>query len=192
MKAFFDIDTQIDFLFPAGALYGPGAERVIPAVARLNQHAAERGIPLISTTCAHPEDAQEFRTWAPHCVVDTVGQRKPQATLLAKRVTIPNRPAYLDLGDAKQILVEKDDLDLFSNPNVPVLLDRLGADECFVYGVFTEYCVQCALSGLLKIGRRVSLVTEATAHLSEVEGEKVVRSFIAAGGKRVALADALR
>ena len=25
MKAFFDIDTQIDFVFPAGALYGVGA-----------------------------------------------------------------------------------------------------------------------------------------------------------------------
>jgi nicotinamidase/pyrazinamidase len=192
MKAFFDIDTQIDFLFPAGALYGLGAERVIPAVALLNKHAAERGIPLISTTCAHPEDAREFRTWAPHCVVDTAGQRKPQATLLAKRVTIPNRPADLEFGDAQQILLEKDDLDLFSNPNVPALLDRLRIDECLVYGVFTEYCVQCALTGLLKSGLRVSLVTEATAHLSEVEGEKVVSDFMAAGGKRIALADALR
>jgi nicotinamidase/pyrazinamidase len=192
MIAFFDIDTQIDFLFPAGALYGPGAERVLPAVARLNRHAAERGIPLISTTCAHPEDAREFRTWPPHCVVDTAGQRKPRATLLAKRVTIPNRPTDLDLGDAQQILLEKDDLDMFRNPNVPALLDRLGVGECLVYGVFTEYCVQCALTGLLKSGRRVSLVTEATARLSEVEGEKVVRNFIAAGGKRVALADALR
>ena len=29
MKAFFDIDTQIDFLFPAGSLYVPGAERLL-------------------------------------------------------------------------------------------------------------------------------------------------------------------
>jgi nicotinamidase/pyrazinamidase len=192
MKAFFDIDTQIDFVFPAGALYGHGAERVIPAVAQLNHYAAAHGIPLISTTCAHPEDAREFRTWAPHCVVDTVGRHKPHATLLARRVTIPNRPVDLDLGDAQQILVEKNDLDMFSNPNVPALLDRLGVDECLVYGVFTEYCVQCALTGLLKSGHRVSLVTEATAHLSEPEGEKVVRNFFAAGGKRIALADALR
>ena len=28
MKLYFDIDTQIDFLFPAGALYVPGAERL--------------------------------------------------------------------------------------------------------------------------------------------------------------------
>jgi nicotinamidase/pyrazinamidase len=192
MKAFFDIDTQIDFVFPAGALYGPGAERVIPAVARLNHYAAERRIPLISTMCAHPEDAREFGTWPPHCVVDTVGQGKPHTTLLARRVAIPNRPADMNHVDAQQILVEKDDLDMFSNPNIRTLLDRLQVDECIVYGVFTEYCVKCAITGLLNSGRRVWLVTEATAHLSGVEGEKVVRSFVEAGSNRIALADALR
>ena len=27
---FFDIDTQIDFVYPAGALYVPGAEHILP------------------------------------------------------------------------------------------------------------------------------------------------------------------
>ena len=31
---FFDIDTQIDFLYPAGALYVPGAERILPEIGR--------------------------------------------------------------------------------------------------------------------------------------------------------------
>jgi len=168
MKAFFDIDTQIDFVFPAGALYGSGAERVIPKVAAWNQYAGEHRIPLISTMCAHPEDAREFQVWPPHCIVGTVGQQKPAATLLADR--------------EKQIIVEKDDLDMFSNPTVLPLLEKLGIDECFVYGVFTEYCVKCAIMGLLKTGRKVSLVTEATAHLSQAEGGKVVSDFLAAGG----------
>ena len=34
--AFIDVDTQIDFMFPAGALYVPGAELVLPQVATLN------------------------------------------------------------------------------------------------------------------------------------------------------------
>jgi nicotinamidase/pyrazinamidase len=169
MKAFFDIDTQIDFVFPAGALYGPGAERVIPAVAALNRYAGEHGIPLISTMCTHPEDAREFRVWPPHCVIGTAGQQKPAATLLGNR--------------EQQIFIEKDDLDMFSNPQVLPLLDKLGIDECFVYGVFTEYCVKCAIMGLLKSGRKVSLVMEATAHLSQTEGERVVGDFLAAGGR---------
>ena len=121
--------------------------------------------------CAHPEDSREFQVWPPHCVVGTVGQRKPAATLLA--------------DSTKQIIIEKDDLDLFSNPNVLPLLDRLGIDECFVYGVFTEYCVKCAIMGLLKTGRKVSLVTRATAHLSDTEGERTIRDFVAAGGQCV-------
>jgi nicotinamidase/pyrazinamidase len=168
MKAFFDIDTQNDFVVPGGALYAQGAERVIPEVAALNRYAGEHGITLISTMCAHPVDAREFSVWKPHCIIGTAGQQKPAATLLPDR--------------EKQIIVEKDDIDMFSNPSVLPLLDKLAIDECFVYGVFTEFCVKAAIMGLLKTGRKVSLVTEATAHLSQVEGERVVADFLAAGG----------
>ena len=182
MKAFFDIDTQIDFVYPAGALYRQGAEHVLPAVAQLNRYAALQGIRLFSTTCAHPENAAEFRTWPPHCVVGTVGQQKPASTLLANRVTLPNRPLEIAAFDAEQILIEKDDLDLFTNPAVEPLLDRFGIDECFVYGVFTEYCVKCAIMGLLSRRRKVSLIFEATAHLAPAEGDHVLNEFVAAGG----------
>ncbi len=46
---FFDVDTQIDFMFPAGALYVPGAETILGTVAKLNHHAARHRIPVIST-----------------------------------------------------------------------------------------------------------------------------------------------
>src|SRR5215467_5124827 len=36
--AFVDVDTQFDFLLPTGALSVPGAERIIPTIARLNRH----------------------------------------------------------------------------------------------------------------------------------------------------------
>src|SRR5580693_401704 len=114
MTAYFDIDTQIDFVDPAGALYGPGSERVIPAVAELNRHAGEHGIPLISTMCAHPVDSQEFKVWPPHCIIGTPGQKKSPQTLLA--------------DPAKQIIVEKDDIDLFSNPSMLPLLATLRID----------------------------------------------------------------
>ncbi len=178
MKGFFDIDTQNDFVVPGGALYGAGAERVIPEVAALNSYAGEHGIPLISTRCAHHPDSREFQVWKPHCIVGTEGQKKPGATLLD--------------DPKKQIIVEKDDLDMFSNPEVLPLLSRLGIDDCYVYGVFTEYCVKCAIMGLLKSGRTVSLVTEATAHLDPVAGEKVVAEFLAAGGRRISAADAMQ
>jgi nicotinamidase/pyrazinamidase len=167
MKAFFDIDTQIDFMFPAGALYAPGAERLLPAITRLNAYATKNGIPLISTMCAHPEDADEFTVWPPHCVVGTVGQQKPASTLQ------PN-----------QILIEKNNIDMFSNPALLPLLDRLGIEECYVYGVVLEVCVRCAVSGLLKTGRKVKLISDATIRFDAEAGAKALEEFKTVGGNR--------
>jgi nicotinamidase/pyrazinamidase len=69
--AFFDIDSQLDFLYPSGALYVPGAERIVPAIARLNRYASQHGIPVVSTTDAHTENDPEFRIWPHHCVAGT-------------------------------------------------------------------------------------------------------------------------
>ena len=88
---YFDIDTQIDFMYPAGALYVPGAERIVPTIATLNRHAASNGIVVVSDMCAHGEDDVEFCDWPPHCVVGTTGQLKPQSTMLAKRLGLRSR-----------------------------------------------------------------------------------------------------
>jgi nicotinamidase/pyrazinamidase len=50
---YFDIDTQLDFVMPAGSLYAPGAERIIDTIGALNRHAAQTGALLISTMDAH-------------------------------------------------------------------------------------------------------------------------------------------
>lgn len=164
---FFDVDTQIDFLFPAGALYVPGAETIVPVIASLNRYAARNKIPIISTADAHSEDDPEFRDWHPHCVVDTVGQQKPKATLVE---------------GAEQILVLKQKLDCFSNPALPGILDRLGADRFVVYGVVTEFCVKCAAFGLLERGGRVELITDAIKSISDYESKRIIREFTGRGG----------
>jgi nicotinamidase/pyrazinamidase len=194
MKAFFDIDTQLDFVAPGGALYGRGAERLIPAVATLNRYAGEQKIPLISTTDAHPENAQEFQVWPPHCVVDTFGQRKPSATLLDSRSVLPYDPDFrIESPDASvsQFVVEKNDLDMFSNPHVPALLTRLGVTECFVYGVFIDYCVKCAIMGLVRSGRKVWLVSDASASIANEAGNQVLGDFTAAGGRLITSAQVM-
>src|SRR5580698_3726052 len=94
---FFDIDTQIDFVYPAGALYVPGAEHILPVVGQLNRHAPA----LISTMDAHSEDDPEFQIFPHHCVLGTTGQHKPAVTLI---------------DGARQFLLEKQKLDCFSSP----------------------------------------------------------------------------
>lgn len=164
-QVFFDIDTQIDFMLPAGGLYVPGAEQIIPVVAALNRYAVEHGIPLISTACAHQEDDPEFRVWGPHCVVGTVGQQKPSATLVG------------------QTILEKQELDMFTSPRLPALLEELRADEYVVYGVVTEVCVKFAAEGLLRTGKLVTLVSDAVQSLDGGKRDAFLRNFTAAGGR---------
>jgi nicotinamidase/pyrazinamidase len=182
MTVFFDVDTQLDFLDPAGALYVPGAEAIVDRIAALNHWAASHGIPVISTTDAHTPSDPEFRDWPPHCIAGTPGQRKPPSTLLEKRVTVPNIPGLPALDSAQQILLEKQSLDCFTNVNLPALLGRLGAQRCVVYGVVTEICVRYAAFGLLETGRRVELVTDAIKELDPAVGATMIVDFIAAGG----------
>ncbi len=187
---FIDIDTQLDFLYPAGALYVPTAERIVPAVARLNRFAGSRAIPLVSTVDAHSEDDPEFRTWPPHCIAGTWGQRKPEATLLDRRVVVPNGPGLPDLSGAAQIIVEKQTVDAFQAPNLARVLERLGAGECVVYGVVTEICVLHAVRGLLRTGRKVIVVTDAIETLKTADSEQAIAEMCS-GGARLSRADAV-
>jgi nicotinamidase/pyrazinamidase len=172
---FFDIDTQIDFLFPAGALYVPGAERLLPALAKLNRYAAVHSIPLISTMDAHAEDDPEFKDWPPHCVVGTQGQRKP-ADLLVDR----------------QIILEKQEFDPFSNPDLTRLLETLNADRYVVYGVVTEVCVAHALAGLKTTNKPINLVTDAICEIDTIAAQRVLADFISSGGRIITAAEILQ
>lgn len=167
---FFDVDTQLDFLYPAGALYVPGAEEIVPALAKLTRFAGEKKIQIISTADAHSEDDPEFKIWKPHCVVGTVGQRKADATML---------PAG---ASTLQIVIEKQKLDAFSNPNLRRLLADLKADRYVLYGVVTELCVRCAAMGLLETGTRVELVTDAIERINANEELRFIDEFEGRGG----------
>lgn len=178
---FFDVDTQNDFMLPAGALYVPGAEAILPAVAELNRWAAARSIPVISTMDAHAENDPEFAHWPAHCIAGTFGQRKPPETLLEKRVVVPCTPGDHDVAGAQQVLIEKQALDCFTNPNLPRILDQLGAGRCVVYGVVTEYCVRLAVLGLLKTGRQVEVETKAIKALNEADAARALEEMARAG-----------
>lgn len=178
MKAvFFDVDTQLDFVCPSGALYVPGAESILDRVAELNRSAPV----VISTMDAHSEDDPEFLAWPHHCVAGCLGQRKAAGTLLEKPVIIPNRACNFSL-DARQIIVEKQTLDCFTNRHLGAILSHLNADKYVVYGVVTEICVKLAAFGLLKTGKRVEIVQNATRALDPEIAARTLADLQAAGG----------
>ncbi len=165
---FFDIDTQIDFVYPAGSLYVPGAEQILPTIAELNRRA-----PLvISTMDAHSRGRSEFQIYPPHCVVGTTGQHKPAITLLDRRATVPASHSGM-----RQLILEKQKLDCFSSRIFSALLAELNADRYVVYGVVTEICVYYAAFGLLKTGKPVEIVTDAVKALDGQKGSRNVFRF---------------
>jgi len=208
---FFDIDTQMDFLYPAGALSVPGAEFVEDATARLNRYAAAHGIPVISTMDAHTENDPEFQQWPAHCVAGTLGQRKPTATLLEKRIVVPNTPGEVTLEGVEQFLLEKQTFSCFSNTRLEKLLEALKPDRVVVYGVVTEICVRFAAMGLLDLASfgteqgdvrpsrdrevaltnslQVELVTDAMKELNPTKQGEFFKEFQSRGGKRTTLAE---
>jgi nicotinamidase/pyrazinamidase len=183
-RVFLDVDTQLDFVVPAGALYVPGAEKLIGKWKRLAEHAAASGIPVISTVDAHEENDVEFFQWPPHCVRGTLGQRKPEGLTNSAALLQPFRSPFSSSGPgrAPQVIVEKTTTDCFAEPNFLRVLEWYDADLYVVYGVATEVCVKHALHGLLRHGKKVEVLTDAIREIDPARSAEMLREYQAAGG----------
>ncbi len=182
---FWDVDTQVDFMYPEGKLYVPGAEKIIDNARRLTDFAAQRAIPIIASTDAHLESDPEFRDYPPHCLAGTPGQKKVSGTVLANHYVVPNRKLDLprNLSSYAQIIIEKQAFDVFTNPNMGELLQRFGEDrEIVLYGVVTEICVDRAVRGLIQRGYRIHLVRDAIQHLDAAKAQATLDEVRHNGG----------
>jgi nicotinamidase/pyrazinamidase len=186
LYVFWEVDVQKDFMLPGGKLYVPGAEKLIPNVRRLVEAAMATKTLLISSACAHSENDPEFQAFPAHCIKGTDGARLiPEGT--ANNFTlIPNDTSFqlpADIVDSPQVIIEKQVLDVFSNPHTSSLVERIGPDaQYIVFGVVTEYCVQCASQGLLDRGRKVFIVRDAIETLDPKEGRRTIENLRLAGG----------
>jgi nicotinamidase/pyrazinamidase len=162
---FWEVDLQADFMLPGGNLYVPGAEKIIPNIRRLVDHARQERILLVSSRDVHAPDDPEFKLFPPHCIKGTPGAQIIPEGLMETRLMIPNDPSFLlpkDFLKYDQIIFEKQTLDVFSNPKADELVQLLGTGtEYVVFGVVTEYCVRCAAKGLLDRNRKIAIVRDA-------------------------------
>ena len=180
---FFDVDTQNDFLLPVGALYVPGAERIIATLGRLYALARSRAIPVIATADAHTDRDLEFAAWPPHCVAGTLGQLKVAGTLLAGAAPITNI-STAEIPEAQQLIVEKQSVDVFETATIQRVLAARPAKRYVVFGVVTEICVWNAARGLLAAGHAVDIVTDAVASLDPSGKGRESLDALAAMGAR--------
>jgi nicotinamidase/pyrazinamidase len=190
---FWEVDTQADFMRPGGKLYVRGAEKLLPNMRRLTDAARQGRVFLVSDACVHAPDDEEFKQWPPHCVRGTPGADIVPETLAQTFFTIPNRPNVKvprDLSKVQQVILEKQTLDVFDNPNTEIILQRLGSftnpdAEFVVFGVVTEYCVRLTAKGLLQRKRRVALVSDAIETLKPDDGRKSLDELTALGARLI-------
>src|ERR1700730_5151883 len=190
-----EVDTQEDFLLPGGKLYVPGAEKIIPNIKRLVGAACENRLLLVSSGDAHTPEDPEFKVFPPHCVKGTSGAQIVPEGLAARRLTIPNDASYAwpkNLLEYQQIVLEKQTLDVFNNPKSDELVQLLGPRaEYIVFGVVTEYCVRCAVIGLLERGRKVAIVRDAIETLQPEQGARTLSELEALGARLITTQQAI-
>jgi nicotinate phosphoribosyltransferase len=186
---FLDVDTQVDFMSPGGALYVPEAERIIPNLGKLMEHAREQRIPVISSADAHTPDDPSFAEWPPHCVVGTPGQRRIPETQSPSALLIPNVPGafHPPVDWTRQLVleVEKQAYSVAANSNFDAVLAALGPSRFIVFGVATEYCVKESALALRALGLPVDLVVDAIRPITEEGGRRAIEEMLAAGVRLV-------
>ena len=192
---FWDVDTQVDFMLPGGKLYVPGAEKLIPNMKRLVDAAREGSVFLAGDADAHSMQDEEFKRWPPHCLKGTPGAQYVPETLTDKVLVIPNVPDFplpRDFRNYQQLILEKNTLDVFENPNTEAVLERLGKHADYViFGVVTEYCVRLAAKGLIERGHRVLLVKDAIETLNDADGKRTHEELAGIGVRMITTDQAL-
>ena len=91
-----DVDTQVDFVRSDGKLAVPGAEDVVPQMARLVAWAREAGVVHVASADDHeltdPEisdDPDYVDTYPPHCLRGTPGAARIPETAQADPLPLP-------------------------------------------------------------------------------------------------------
>ncbi len=200
---FWEVDMQYDFIAPDGALFIPDSPKIVPNVQRLVDAARQGRVLLLSEVDVHYPDDEELQHWPPHCMEGTPGGEIIPEALAEKRMVIANEAGFdfpESFAGLQQIVMEKNTLDVFDNPNMELLLKRLTPEasppfhqdaEVIVFGVATDYCVRKTVEGLLRRGRRVAVVRDAIAAIDRSEGKKVLEGFRDRGVRMISTSEAL-
>ena len=201
---FWDVDTQYDFMAPDGKLYVPGAEQITGRLAALTAYAHERRIRVVASADDHEPGHRELSatpdwktTFPEHCMRGTPGQRKIAATTLRDPLVIepvvdPHLAARVSVhhGD---LLLHKHWFDVFTNPNVPVVLDALRPTRIVLYGVATDVCDKYAIEGLLERAPQAELffVADAARAIDPESVDELLESWRRRGVRMVTASEIL-
>lgn len=177
---FIDVDTQRDFLEPAGRLYISGSSAIRSNLARLTEYAQSKKIPILATCCAHREGDPEFERFPPHCLVGTLGQRRIRETEVPGGQTQTLETEHPRSGPLPaHLTIEKQGIDVFFDPRIDRLIDWYNQNHPLfvVYGVAADYCVKAVVEGLGVRGCRRAVVVDAVWSIDKAAESRLLADF---------------
>jgi len=179
---FWNVDTQIDFVYPRGKLYVQGAENLRPQWKELTRLAKENSIRVVNTADYHYANSAELdsspdfvNTFPEHCMAGTRGadyirETDPEDPVIFdwdKEYLIT--PELFSKKEQRNFIIRKDAFDVFTgNPMTDTILKYLNPDTVVVYGVTTNVCVDAAVKGLAKKVNKVYVVKDAVKELPNI------------------------
>lgn len=171
MRALLIVDVQNDFAKPGGALYFPGAERVVPPILELVREFRSGSLPIIYTRDFHDENDYEFAIWGVHCLRDTPGSELVDEL----KEALAGYPHVFE--------VKKSRYSAFHGTNLDELLCELKVTEVHVVGLVTHICVLFTVEELRNRG------IETIVHVQGVDSfDKRMHEFAIAEMRDVLLA----
>jgi nicotinamidase/pyrazinamidase len=177
------VDVQNDFC-PGGSLGVPDGDKIIPLVNRAIKVFGGSGFPILATRDWHPRETKHFKefggAWPAHCIQGTKGARfHPKLRLPAKSMILskgmdPDQDSYSAFH-----AYSKDGRDLES------VLRELAADELFLCGLATDYCVRASTLDAIRRGLQVTVLEDAIRGVNLKPGDSLVaiKEMRAAGGR---------
>ena len=177
MKIFWDVDTQLDFMNENGRLPVPDAHEIRHNLKKLTQYAVNNKIKLIKSMDYHIEydkeisDTPDFKTTFPmHCEEGSIGAcfiRETTPSYSSTYMVNYNNPLLtsMDILENDVIVIRKNKFDVFEGNHwtegILNFIDPLKEAMIYVYGVAIDVCVDFAVMGNLKHGRKVFPVVDA-------------------------------
>ena len=194
---FWDDDTQYDFMRPEGTLYVPDAESIIDKISKIRKFALENGFSIIASTDWHSLEDEEIsnqpdykQTYPPHCIANQKGAERVGYLGNIEIGYIDNSRMSQEqlhkLVESEQfhIVIRKNDVDVFTNPNTEPLLDLIKPETVIIFGVALDVCVSISAHDLLKYGKaELIILADAVKGLGQKPDSEILAELQQKGVK---------
>ena len=158
MKALVIIDMLADFV--DGALANPRAQAIVPALARLLDHARSDGWVVVFSNDAHEPGDPELVVWGDHAMAGT-----PGAQVIAALEPQPGE---------REIISPKRAYGAFDGTGLAEQLKAMGVDEIVLTGQHTHICVRHSAYGALLAGFRITVPRDAVCTFEGVDEDQAL------------------